>query len=69
MKILICDDDISTVSVLEHQIDWEKKGIDKVLTAYNGKAAIEIVKEEGDRGPEIHSSEWDPVRVFVPDKL
>ena len=46
MKILICDDDISTVSVLEHQIDWEKKGIDKVLTAYNGKAAIEIVKEE-----------------------
>jgi len=46
MKILICDDDISTVSVLTNQIDWEKKGIEKVLNAYNGKAAIEIVKEE-----------------------
>ena len=46
MKILICDDDISTVSVLTNQIDWEKKGVDKVLNAYNGKAAIEIVKEE-----------------------
>ena len=38
MKLLICDDDISTVGVLEHQIPWPSLGISRILQAYNGEA-------------------------------
>ncbi len=46
MTILICDDDHSTVDVLTSQLDFEAFGIDRVLTAYNGRAAIELVEKE-----------------------
>ena len=46
MKILICDDDHSTVDVLTGQLDFEALGIDRVVTAYNGKAAIELIEKE-----------------------
>lgn len=46
MKLLICDDDISTVGVLEHQIPWLSLGISRILQAYNGEAAIQIAVTE-----------------------
>lgn len=46
MKVLICDDDISTVTVLKNQIPWEKMGVDQIFLAYHGKAAIEICLKE-----------------------
>ena len=46
MKLLICDDDISTVGVLEHQIPWVSLGISRILQAYNGEAAIQIAVTE-----------------------
>ena len=46
MKLLICDDDISTVGVLEHQIPWPSLGISRILQAYNGEAAIQIAVTE-----------------------
>ena len=46
MTILICDDDHSTVDVLTSQLDFEAFGIDKILTAYNGKAAMELAEKE-----------------------
>ena len=46
MKILICDDDISMIRVIETQINWESLGISKVLRAYNGAVAKEIIQEE-----------------------
>lgn len=46
MKLLICDDDISTVDVIQHQLDWNALGISQVLRAYNGEAAIRMVDQE-----------------------
>ena len=46
MKLLVCDDDVSTVSVLEEQIDYAKLGIDTFLKAYNGIKAKQIIDKE-----------------------
>lgn len=46
MKLLICEDDISTIDVLKKKINFSKFGIDEVLQAYNGKMSIDIIKQE-----------------------
>ena len=46
MKLLICDDDISTVDVIQNQIDWNALGITRILRAYNGTVAKEIILKE-----------------------
>ncbi len=46
MKILVCDDDVSTVEVLRKQINYEELGIDTFLCAYNGLEAEEIILSE-----------------------
>lgn len=43
MKLLICDDDISTIDVIESHLDFRSLGIDAMLRAYNGEAAKEII--------------------------
>ncbi len=47
MKLLVCDDDISTIDVIESQLDLASFGVSKVLRAYNGKMAEEIIDREG----------------------
>lgn len=46
MKLLICDDDISTVDVIQSQIRGEELGINVFLRAYNGEVAKEIIARE-----------------------
>ncbi len=46
MKLLICDDDISTVDVIQSQLDCGELGITRILRAYNGDAAIRIIAGE-----------------------
>ena len=46
MKLLICDDDISTIDVIQSQLDYEELGISKIFRAYNGQMAKEIIEEE-----------------------
>lgn len=46
VKLLICDDDISTIDAIKCQLDLEKLKISHVLQAYNGEAAIQIVDDE-----------------------
>lgn len=46
MKLLICDDDISMVDVIQEQVDCGKLGITRILRAYNGLAAQEIIGRE-----------------------
>ena len=46
MKILICDDDISTVDVIQHQLNWTALGISQVLRAYTGEAAIRLIDSQ-----------------------
>ena len=46
MKILICDDDISTVDVIKEQISWKDLGITQVLSAYNGVDAKAVIAKE-----------------------
>ncbi len=46
MKLLICDDDISTIDVLQSQIDCQELGIRKILRAYNGEVAMEMIARE-----------------------
>ena len=46
MKLLICDDDISTVDVIQSQLRWEELGITTFLRAYNGEVAKEIILRE-----------------------
>jgi len=46
MKVLICDDDTSTVNVLKNQIPWKDLGVDTIFTAYHGNAAIDICLTE-----------------------
>ena len=46
MKLLICDDDISTVDVIQNQLDCQELGITRILRAYNGEAAKEVILRE-----------------------
>lgn len=46
MKLLICDDDISTVDLIQNQLDLKEFGITRLLRAYNGVAAKEIIAGE-----------------------
>ena len=46
MKLLICDDDISTVDVIQNQLNCQELGITNILRAYNGEAAKEIILRE-----------------------
>ncbi|MBR6322529.1 MAG: helix-turn-helix domain-containing protein [Lachnospiraceae bacterium] len=46
MKLLICDDDISTIDVLQSQIDCQEMGISRIFRAYNGEVAMEIIARE-----------------------
>lgn len=43
MKLLICDDDISTVDVLQNLLTPNDLGISRILRAYNGVAAKEVI--------------------------
>lgn len=46
MKILICDDDISTVDVIKDHMPWKDLGISLVLSAYNGVEAKAVIARE-----------------------
>ena len=46
MKLLICDDDITTVDVIQNQLDCSELGITRILRAYNGVTAKEIIAAE-----------------------
>lgn len=46
MKLLICEDDISTVDVIQSQLRGEELGITAFLRAYNGEVAKEIIARE-----------------------
>ena len=46
MKLLICDDDISTVDVIQSQLHGEELGITVFFRAYNGEVAKEIIAKE-----------------------
>ncbi|MDO4940497.1 MAG: helix-turn-helix domain-containing protein [Erysipelotrichaceae bacterium] len=46
MKLLICEDDISTIDVLKKKINFKKLGIDVVLEAYNGAMSIDMIGKE-----------------------
>ena len=45
MKLLVCDDDISTIDVIQSQLNLQELGITTLLRAYNGEAAIEIIEK------------------------
>lgn len=47
MKLLICDDDISTVDVIQNQLCCEELGLTHIFRAYNGEVAKEIIAKEG----------------------
>jgi len=46
MKLLICDDDISTVDVIQNQLSCAELGISGILRAYNGAAAKDLIARE-----------------------
>ncbi|MDE6837852.1 MAG: response regulator, partial [Acutalibacter sp.] len=46
MKLLVCDDDISTIDVIQSQLNCQELGIQCILRAYNGEAAIGIIERE-----------------------
>jgi two-component system response regulator YesN len=46
VKLLLCDDDISTIDVIQSQLNCSEMGISKMLRAYNGEAAKEIIIQE-----------------------
>ena len=46
MKLLICDDDISTIDVIQSQLNCQELGISSILRAYNGEAAKETILRE-----------------------
>ena len=49
MKLLVCDDDISTIDVIQSQLDCKDLGISRIFRAYNGKMAKDIIdKDEPD---------------------
>lgn len=45
MKILIVDDDLNIVEMIKNMIPWDDIGIDEVLTANQGKRALECIYE------------------------
>ena len=46
MKLLVCDDDISTIDVIQSQLDCKALGIARILRAYNGKMAKDIIDQD-----------------------
>ena len=46
MKLLVCDDDISTIDVIQSRLDCNELGISTILRAYNGVMAKEIIDSE-----------------------
>ncbi len=46
MKMLVADDDRSTIDMIESVIDWSELGIAQVLRAYNGAAAKQLIRQE-----------------------
>ena len=44
MNLLLVDDEIAMLHIMEKAIDWKKKGIQKVFTAYNTDLARDIIK-------------------------
>jgi len=46
MKLLLCDDDISTIDVIQSQLNCSDMGISKMLRAYNGEVAKTIIMQE-----------------------
>lgn len=46
MKLLLCDDDISTIDVIQSQLNCREMGISKMLRAYNGEVAKSIIMQE-----------------------
>lgn len=46
MQVLIVDDDIATVDVIQHTVDWKELGVASVFTAYNISFAKEILLEQ-----------------------
>ena len=46
MKLLVCDDDISTIDVIQSQLDCRQLGISTILRAYNGVMAKEIIDRD-----------------------
>ena len=46
MKILLCDNDISTIDLLEKNIDWRSLGIFRILQAYDSHSAKQIIAKE-----------------------
>ncbi|MCF0115949.1 MAG: response regulator [Erysipelotrichaceae bacterium] len=45
MKLLICEDDVSTIDVIESQLNIKEMGIDEVLRAYDGNMAIDLIDQ------------------------
>ncbi|OPH49328.1 hypothetical protein BC351_37265 [Paenibacillus ferrarius] len=45
MKMLLADDEILTLQLMEHIIDWEALGIEIVGTAMDGSMALELMKQ------------------------
>ena len=43
MNLLLVDDEIAMLHIMEKAIDWKKKGIQKVFTAYNTDLARDII--------------------------
>lgn len=60
MKLLICDDDISTLDALQSVVDCQQLDIDRILRAYNGEEAQEIIVQEH---PEMILCDIDMPRV------
>lgn len=46
MTVLLVDDEQLELDILEHSINWNLFGIDRVLTAANGKRAFHIIENE-----------------------
>lgn len=46
MQVLIVDDDIATVDLIAHSVQWERLGVREVYTAYNVNVAKEILLRE-----------------------
>lgn len=44
MIVLICDDQNSVHTFLEHSIDWKALNINRILHAYNGAQCLELLK-------------------------
>lgn len=45
MRVLILDDEVMSVEIMLVQVNWEKCGVDEVLTAYSAEEAKETVQK------------------------